>query len=541
MTPLRLHIDIDDQAAVGILSEIGRGLGWEIAFGSPTGMSPDLLATGPENLQQFREIVTPVTPQPQILLYADPADLDPVQLFGIRVFAVITPGAGPQEVEKILQEAALDYERWRRESSVRHEMRERVAEGSVIMSLALELLPDMGIDEVLDRIVDRIYEDLGYGIVSIMLLDEDEKYLRINAARGLAENIITSSKMEVGRGVSGSVAHTGEPLLIGDVENDPRFGRVRSHGRYSSKSLICVPLKVGNRVIGVLNANNKRKSEPLDEHDLQVLTVFAAHVSNNIEKTRLYDHLEKQTSELKEAYKRLRDGDSVKSDFIVNVSHEYRTPVTIILGYLELLKGSLTDQTQLEKVTIIMEAANRLSRLIDDSTELLRLDTGAVQFHFRIVPIHYFLEELVRDFWPRFGSKGVDLSLDIPEDLPPVHMDPDKMVKAFEKLLENALKFTLPGGFTRIEARLSVDGGIQILVEDSGPGIDMGDRNRIFERFEQGGDIMTEKPEGIGLGLPIARSVIVHHGGTITLDETLKTGCRFVVSLPAVGNIEDRG
>jgi signal transduction histidine kinase len=322
------------------------------------------------------------------------------------------------------------------------------------------------------------------------------------------------------------------------VENDPRLGRVSSHGRYSSKSLICVPLKVGDRVIGVLNANNKRKNEPLNEHDLHVLTVFAAHVSNNIERARLYDRLEKQAKELKGAYERLRVIDNVKSDFIINVSHEYRTPVTIILGYLELLKSSLTDRSHLEKVMTTMEAANRLSRLIDDSTELLRIDTGTIQFHFQVASPHNFLEELVRDFWPRFGDKGVDLTLDLPEKLPLVSMDMDRMTKAFEKLLDNALKFTPSGGFTRIEARPSEDGGIRVSVEDSGPGIDQGDRARIFERFEQGGDIMTEKPEGTGLGLPIAKSVITRHGGTIAMDETLNTGCRFIVTLPPAEKIE---
>jgi signal transduction histidine kinase len=533
MAALRLHIDADNHPSAGIIFEAARQLGWEVVVDPSTGMEADLLITSPERLRQLREFATPVTLQPQVLLLADPVDLDPVQLLGIRVFAFITPDANPQDTRKILEEAALDYERWRRESVIRHEMKERVAEASVIMSLSLELMPDMGIDEVLEKIVDYISEDLGYKIVSIMLLDEGENLLRINAARGLAENIITSSKMEIGKGVSGSVAQSGEPLLIRDVEDDPRLGKVRSHGKYSSKSLICVPLKVGDRVIGVLNANNKGKNEPLNEHDLRVLTVFAAHVSNNIERARLYDRLEKQAEELKGAYERLRDIDSVKSDFIINVSHEYRTPVTIILGYLELLKGSLTDKSHLEKVMTTMEAANRLSRLIDDSTELLRLDTGTIPFYFQPVSSHHFIEELVRNFWTRFGDKGIDLSLDLPEDLPPINADMDRMTRAFEKLLDNAYKFTPPGGFTRVEAKPSKDGGLVVLIEDSGLGIGQGDRTRIFERFEQGGDIMTEKPEGTGLGLPIARSVITRHGGTVTVDETVKRGCRFIVTLPA--------
>ena len=111
------------------------------------------------------------------------------------------------------------------------------------------------------------------------------------------------------------------------------------------------------------------------------------------------------------------------------------------------------------------------------------------------------------------------------------------MSKAIEKLLDNALKFTPQGGFTRVDAQPKEAGGIVIYVEDSGPGIGEGDRDRIFERFEQGGDIMTEKPEGTGLGLPIAKAIILRQGGSISADRTHETGCRFIVTLPAADDV----
>ena len=417
----------------------------------------------------------------------------------------------------------------------REDLEDRLFESSVIMNLALELTPDMGIDEVLERIVEHIFHDLGYKIVSIMLIDPGGQNLTIKASRGLAQSIVRSSSVELGKGVSGTVAKSGEPLLIEDIEADPRFGKVRSHGRYSSKSLICVPLRVQNRVIGVLNANNKKNDELLRDHDLHLLTVFAAHASINIERARLHANLKNQADQLKGALERLRVIDKVKSDFIVNVSHEYRTPVTIILGYLELLRSALTDEKDIEKVATAMKAANRLASLIDDNTDLLRLDTGTTVFHFQKTGAHHFLEVAVRNFWHRFGEKGVGLSLELPENLPEVMLDETKMVKTFEKLLENALKFTPAGGLVRVQARPGPDGGVIISVEDSGPGIRADDRERVFERFEQGGDIMTEKPEGTGLGLPIARAIVMRHGGTVTLDEGISRGCRIIVALPAPG------
>jgi len=420
----------------------------------------------------------------------------------------------------------------------REDLEERLFESSVIMNLALELTPDLGVDEVLERIVEHIFQDLGYKIVSIMLIDPEGKYLTVKASRGLAQSIVRSSRVELGKGVSGTVAQSGEPLLIKDIEADPRFGKVRSHGRYSSKSLICVPLRAQNRVIGVLNANNKKNDELLRDHDLHLLTVFAAHASINIQRARLHESLKNQADQLKGALEKLRVIDKVKSDFIVNVSHEYRTPVTIILGYLELLRSALTDEKDIEKVATAMKAANRLASLIDDNTDLLRLDTGTTVFHFQKTGPHNFLEVAVRNFWHRFGEKGVGLSLELPENLPDVIVDEARMVKTFEKLLENALKFTPSGGLVRVQASPGPSGGVIISVEDSGPGIGAKDRERVFERFEQGGDIMTEKPEGTGLGLPIARAIVMRHGGTVTLDGSVSRGCRILVVLPAPGSRE---
>ncbi|MDF1535410.1 MAG: GAF domain-containing sensor histidine kinase [bacterium] len=536
MAAIRIHLDVVDQAATTTLSEAAGREGFEVILGAPGAVPPDILVTRAERIGRHPCLSSRADLQPQLLLWAFPGDVTSEDLLGVRVTAFLPPTSGKDEIARVFAEAAQVYRSRRQEFAMWHEMEERYAEATVIVNLALELEPGMGIDDVLERIVIHLSEDLGYSIVSIMLLDDDEKHLTIRAARGLSARIIEITRMEVGKGVSGTVALTGEPLLVQDVEADARFGKPQSHKRYSSKSLICVPLKVGDRVIGVINANNKWRDEPLGDYDLHILTVVAAHISVSIERTRLYHNLERKAVELREAYEKLQAIDRIKSDFIINVSHEYRTPVTIILGYLELLKGSLADATHIDKVNVIMEAASRLSSLIDDSTDLLRLDTGTTLFIYRDVGVDYFLEEAVRGQWGRFGNKGVDLSLDLPEGLPLVRVDPDKMIKVFEKLLDNALKFTPQGGYTRVTARSEGDSKVLIQVEDSGAGISLEDRSRIFDRFEQGGDIMTGKPEGTGLGLTIAGAIMARQGGDISLDEQFDEGCRIIITLPVAEN-----
>jgi signal transduction histidine kinase len=532
MASLKIHIDVVDQAATTILSEAAGREGFEVILGAPGSVPPDILITRPERMERHPCLSIRADLQPQLLLWASPKEVASEELLGVRVSAFLPPSTAVDEISSILADAARLYKSRREEFSMWHEMEERYAEASVIVNLALELEPGMEIEDVLEKIVDHLAGDLGYSIVSIMLFDEDEEFLTIRAARGLSERIIESTRMERGKGVSGTVAQTGEPLLVNDVEADTRFGKPQSHGRYNSKSLICVPLKLGDRVLGVINANNKGRDEPLSQYDLHILTVVAAHISVSIERTRLYSNLARKAVELEEAYQKLQAIDQVKSDFIINVSHEYRTPVTIILGYLELLKGSLGGSPHIDKVNVTMEAASRLSSLIDDSTDLLRLDTGTTHFLYRDVGVDYFLEEAVRGQWGRFGNKGVHLTLDLPDDLPVIKVDPDKMIKVFDKLLDNALKFTPSGGYTRISAQCEGNSKVLIQVEDSGPGIPAEDRQRIFDRFEQGGDIMTEKPEGTGLGLPIARAIVSRQGGDISLDQDFEKGCRIIVTLP---------
>jgi signal transduction histidine kinase len=532
MASLRIHIDVVDQAATTVLSEAAAREGFEVILGAPGIVPPDILITRPERMERHPCLSIRADLQPQLLLWASPEEVSSRELLGMKVSAFLPFSSNNEEISNAFVKAARLHRSRREEFAMWHEMEERYAEASVIVNLALELKPGMDIEEVLEKIVDHLSEDLGYSIVSIMLLDDNEKYLTIRAARGLSERIVESSRMERGKGVSGTVAMSGEPLLVNDVEADTRFDKPQSHGKYNSKSLICVPLKVGERVIGVINANNKGNDELLTQYDLHILTVVAAHISISIERTRLYSNLARKAVELEEAYQKLQAIDKVKSDFIINVSHEYRTPVTIILGYLELLKGSLGDSPHIDKVNVTMEAASRLSSLIDDSTDLLRLDTGTTHFLYSEVGVDYFLEEAVRGQWSRFGSKGVHLTLDLPDDLPAVRVDPDKMIKVFDKLLDNALKFTPSGGYTRVSARREGGSMVLIQVEDSGAGIPSEDRQRIFDRFEQGGDIMTEKPEGTGLGLAIARAIVSRQGGDISLDQQFEKGCRIIVSLP---------
>lgn len=537
------YIDLPDAKGAARLAKIVRDLGGDVHLGAVDEVNPDLVIATPGRLRKLMKQNYGEVDRPAVLVWAELKNLDVKPIMKLRPDDIIDPSGDGSEIMEVIRTAISDFRVRRSRVDDFHGMEVRYREISTIIRLSLEIGVELNVDNVLEMIVQQIYQELGYEIVSIMLLDEDGEHLSIKAARGLSDRIIASARVEVGKGVSGLVARTGEPLLIKDIESDERFHKLKSHGRYSSKSLICVPLKVGDRVIGVLNGNNKKAKEELSTHDLRLLSVFAAQASVSIERARLYRSLEVKAEEVKKAYDRLQELDRIKSDFITNVSHEFRTPVTVMLGYLEILRGDLTDPDKLEKVEVALDSAHKLATFVEDSTDILKLDAGTVHFDFDKVAIDTFIENIVQKYWNEFNSRDIEFIVDIIEGLPEVYVDKNTVTKVFDKLLDNSLKFTPAGGYTKITCSDAEKGWVKIIIEDSGSGIPSGEHERVFERFEQSGDILTSKPAGTGLGLPIARAIVTRHGGELSIDEDFMEGCRIGFTLPSrePSSVDDEG
>jgi DNA-binding response OmpR family regulator len=155
------------------------------------------------------------------------------------------------------------------------------------------------------KALDLIAEVLGVEIVSLMLLVESEGALRVVQAKGLDPEVQRNASCPLGQGISGRVAQSGEPLLIRDLSQDPTFAKKERNPRYRTNSLMCVPLKVNGKVIGVMNANNKVTEEPFDEYDLALFIVFSCLVSLSFATTKLFEQLVATMEEVKTGNARL--------------------------------------------------------------------------------------------------------------------------------------------------------------------------------------------------------------------------------------------
>ncbi len=194
--------------------------------------------------------------------------------------------------EKIVEE--LKRENAELKERIKHLQRERVELSRKLVEIQMmnesfkDINSTLELDEVLTKIIARVTYCLEAQIGSVMLIDEEKNELYIAAAAGLPEEVIKTARVPVGQGISGWVAEKGEPLLVEDIEKDPRFGKKKSDSKYSTKSLISTPLVNRGKVIGVLNVNNKQSKEPFTKADLDLLTNIANQAAIAIENARLF-------------------------------------------------------------------------------------------------------------------------------------------------------------------------------------------------------------------------------------------------------------
>ena len=222
-----------------------------------------------------------------------------------------------------------------------------------------------------------------------------------------------------------------------------------------------------------------------------------------------------------------------QKDFVANVSHELKTPLTSIQGFAQaILDGTARTPDELRQAgEVIYEEASRMYRLVVDLLDLAHLDAGTAELQRAPVDLKVLLKEIIRTLTPQANQGQVHLSLDI-GDLPSIIGDGDRLAQVFTNLVDNAIHHTPPGGEVRIQAGVNA-ANVEISVEDSGTGIPPEDLPRIFERFYQ---VDKSRPgggvRGVGLGLAIAKEIVESHGGSISVQSQPGQGSVFVVNLP---------
>jgi signal transduction histidine kinase len=260
--------------------------------------------------------------------------------------------------------------------------------------------------------------------------------------------------------------------------------------------------------------------------------------------TRVHTRSRDEVGQLAEAFNtmsaELEGVERLRRDLVANVSHELKTPITAIRAHLEnLLDG--VEQPDPETLQVMLSQSERLGRLVDQLLDLSRLESGDVPLDREQVPLAPLVHQVLSEIDVARADRGVDVSSDVSEDLPPAWVDRERVHQVLFNLVDNAVRFTPSGGAVTVSAHRH-NGSVEIEVHDTGVGIPAEHLPKLFERFYRVDTSRSRGEEGgTGIGLAIARSVVEAHGGRIHADSEPGLGSTFTFELPvdATGDRRD--
>jgi signal transduction histidine kinase len=384
-------------------------------------------------------------------------------------------------------------------------------------------------DELLETVVDETRDALHADVSSLYLLDRDGAYLTLAATNGLDRFQIGRARVPYAEGVTGRVAASREPLVIPDVAEDSRFLWVRGidQKRFVT-SMLSVPLTWNDQTVGVLNIQTERRRE-FSAQDVDQLRAIADLLAGIVEKGRQQREAEALAEELKRI-------DEVRTELVALITHELRTPLSVVRAYTDLLaedpplEGRPSRDPERRAIRAgwhrgTLEQVERLDRLVDSILASVRVVPEQPP---AVVPTD--LAGLVADV---VGGLEPILHRHRLEIRPGVGLqalaDPPRLRQIVEHLVENAVKYAPPDTAITIDWQL-VEGFVRLGVADQGPGIPAEWRERIFEPYARR---ETHTARGSGIGLYAAKRLGESMGARLWCEPAEPNGARFVVALPA--------
>ncbi|MEO0826986.1 MAG: response regulator [Cyanobacteria bacterium J06642_9] len=315
---------------------------------------------------------------------------------------------------------------------------------------------------------------------------------------------------------------TQQPVVIDDLDQHPELAVQDIPMRSPAKALLIVPLIVDQQIIGSISLRQTQRSRHWRIDEVELAQAVASQAALAVQQARLYQKTRQQAEQLLEL-------DKQKTEFFQNISHEFRTPLTLTIGPLE---SAVHRQEGLDydQAVIALRNSRRLLRLVNQLLDLQRLDAGRMQPTFRSCDPVEFITEIVEAFRPYCDRKQLNLITHLsPSE--PLYLDFEKFDKVLYNLLSNAMKFTAAGG--TITIRLTTAGDRCVIeVQDTGIGIREDQLVHLFERFRQADGSTNRSYEGTGLGLALVKELVELHGGDVIVDSEYGQGTTFRLTIP---------
>ncbi|MCL2927195.1 MAG: response regulator [Trichodesmium sp. MAG_R01] len=320
--------------------------------------------------------------------------------------------------------------------------------------------------------------------------------------------------------VLGELLKTKKTVAISDLNKHQKLDKSDLPLRSNSRALMVVPLIVDGEIIGSISLRNNSYERQWQASEIELAEALASQAAIAVQQSRLYQTTRKQAERLLEA-------DRLKTEFFQNISHEFRTPLTLMIGLLEEAVNYQQD-LPLESSAIALRNSRRLLRLVNQLLDLQRLDAGRMQPSFRPCSLVDLCRNIVESFTPYCQKKELNLVTDFSDTCLLVYLDVEKFDKVIYNLLSNAMKFTPAGGSIRISIESSQEYCL-LKVEDTGIGIRQEQIPFLFQRFRQAEGSANRSYEGSGLGLALVKELVELHGAQISVESVYGQGTTFKV------------
>lgn len=376
-----------------------------------------------------------------------------------------------------------------------------------LVELSVTLNSNLDLNALLQNITATATELLNCEAASILLYDEKKPRLFFAAATGSDPEKLAEIPVPIDGSLAGTIFRTNKPLMINNkAEQDPRhYSLVSDHIKFKVEDLIGVPMPIKDRTVGVLEAVNKNNGD-FDEADVEILSVIASHAAIAIENARLLKTTQQALNKVKET-------NSIKSNFLSLASHELRTPLGIIIGYATFLQETAKGESS-DHVNQVLTAAEQMHSILDQMNNLTLLQADEMVMKPARVPIQDILNFAIDDI--KYAASRRDLSLTYAfQDAPIfINVDQDKTILAFINILNNAVRFSKNEGEITIGA-VQQNNEVLAWVSDNGKGVPVDKLQKIFEEFYQIEPPNTRSYGGLGIGLSIAKGIIETQDGKI--------------------------
>ncbi|WP_242065160.1 response regulator [Nostoc sp. FACHB-133] len=311
---------------------------------------------------------------------------------------------------------------------------------------------------------------------------------------------------------------THEPVVIGNVSHSPSdIQGFNLPLKMPARSLMFVPLLADGKCIGSITLHEGKKVRQWLPSDIDLAKAVAAQAAIAVQQSHLYQKTRQQAE-------RLLELDKQKTEFFQNISHEFRTPITLIQGPLESAVAA-GEGLSYSQSAIALRNSRRLLRLVNQLLDLQRLDAGRMQPSFHPCDLVEFVSQIVESFRPYCEKKRLHLATQL-DECSPVYLDMEKFDKVVYNLLSNAMKFTPEGGTISVRLKSEQDRCI-LQVQDTGIGIVKEQIPHLFERFRQAEGSANRSYEGSGLGLALVKELVELHGGHVTVESVYGQGTTF--------------